>query len=289
MSKAARQRTARERLAEERVRQAQREVRRRALRIGAAAVLIISIVVGMGIYLAMRKEQGAMAAVYTGPLAPVTRQTDGSVVMAKRGVTTPTLEIFEDFQCPYCDQFEGATGSTVKALAAQGKVRVIYRPFKLFSEEPESVNSERAANAALCVPAKYWVAYHDQLYKHQPAEGTVGFSDRELANWARGLGFDNASFQRCVTTNAEKPRVDQMTAYAFDERKVTGTPTVLLNGQALAFPAQLLDPAAFAAGRSVGHVCLHAVIRIEDLGSRLREGAYVAACSWIRCIAVSAS
>jgi protein-disulfide isomerase len=244
MSKAARQRTAREQLAEERARQERRDGRQRALLMGATALVILSIVVGVGVYLSMKKEQGALAALYTGPLAPVTRQADGSTAMARPGVTGPTLEIFEDFQCPYCDEFETTAGSTVKSLAAQGKVRVVYRPFKLFSEDPESANSGRAANAALCAPARYRLAYHDLLYKHQPAEGTTGFSDRQLIGWAGTLGFDDATFQRCVTTNAEKPRLDQMTGYAFGDRKITGTPTVFLNGTALAFPAQLLDTAA---------------------------------------------
>src|SRR3954449_9661481 len=118
MSKAARQRSARERLAEERKRQAQRQQRTRRLTISLSALVIVALVVVGVVYFVNRKDPNA----YSGAIAPMTRQADGSVLMAKPSAQAPKLEVFEDFQCPICNEFEKASGNTVKRLASEGKV-----------------------------------------------------------------------------------------------------------------------------------------------------------------------
>lgn len=244
MSKAARRRSARDRLAEERRRQAQAAARRRALLITLSGLAVLALVVGITVFVTTRKEARTQrATAYTGQLAPVSRNADGSITMAKAGVTAPLLEIFEDFQCPICKEFENTSGGTLKRLAAEGKVKVVYRPFQLFQDEPLSSNSRRAANAALCTPADKWVSYHDTLYKFQPPEGKAGFSDKDLVAWGGDLGVTGSSYATCVTGTQKAGQVDQMTKYATGTRKVTGTPTVYLDGRALDLQSQLLNPA----------------------------------------------
>ncbi|HZB29544.1 MAG TPA: thioredoxin domain-containing protein, partial [Streptosporangiaceae bacterium] len=176
----------------------------------------------------------------------MSRNADGSITMAKSGVNAPVLEIFEDFQCPICKEVEEASGSTIKRLAAEGKVKVVYRPFQLFQAEPLSSNSRRAANAALCTPADKWVSYHDTLFEFQPPEGKEGFSDKDLVAWGRDLGITGAAFTSCVNDAQKGGQVDQMTRYATGTRKVTGTPTVFLDGRQLDLQGQLLNPTALA-------------------------------------------
>ena len=257
MSKSARQRSARERLAAERRRQAQTATRRRALLITLSGLAVLALVVGITVFITTKKEERTQrASAYTGPLAPVSRDADGSVTMAKAGVAAPLLEIFEDFQCPICKEFENASGSTIKRLAAEGRVKVVYRPFQLFQDEPLSSNSRRAANAALCAPADKWISYHDALYKFQPPEGKKGFSDKDLLAWGADLGITGATYTPCVNGAQRGGQLDQMTRYATGTRKVTGTPTVFLDGRQLNLQNQLLNPSALAqaitaAGRSV--------------------------------------
>ncbi|MFG2000156.1 DsbA family protein [Spirillospora sp. NPDC048911] len=236
MSKAARERSARERLAVERKRQEARDKQRRLLAIVLGAVVAVAaVVVVTVIVLDQKGKSDQKATAYTGAQAPLTRDADGSIVMAKAGVTAPTLEVFEDFQCPACKAFEESTGKTVKELAAAGKVKVVYRPFHLFgqSENPVKENSLRSAAAALCVPADKWLSYHDALFKFQPEEGTKGFATKELINWGKDVGVTDAGFDKCVTDQQKKAQVDTMTTFALQTRKVTGTPTVFLNGRKL--------------------------------------------------------
>lgn len=247
MSKAARQRSARDRLAEERKRQAQAAARRRALLITLSGLAVLALVVGITVFVTTRKEaRTQQATAYTGQLAPVSRNADGSITMARAGVTAPQLEIFEDFQCPICKEFENTSGGTIKRLAAEGKVKVVYRPFQLFQDEPLSSNSRRAANAALCAPAGKWVSFHDALYKFQPPEGKAGYSDKDLVAWGGDLGVTGSAYATCVNDTQKAGQIDQMTKYATQTRKVTGTPSVFLDGHPLDLQSQLLNPTALA-------------------------------------------
>ncbi len=228
MGKATRDRSARERLAEQRRIQAQREKRNRALIAIGGALALIVVAVGAVILMNSGKDKGEE---YAGALAPVTRQADGSIVMAKEGVTAPVLEIFEDFQCPACKNFEDTSGDTVKRLAAEGKVKVVYRPFRLFSQDPMKSNSERAANAALCAPAGNWVRFHDKIFAGQPREGTTGFPNAKLIAWGAEAGITGTEFENCVNGGQKNSQVTAMTDYALKTGKVQSTPTVKLNGK----------------------------------------------------------
>jgi protein-disulfide isomerase len=240
MSKAARQRSARERLAEERRHQAQKQQRVRKLMISLSGLVVVALAVVLTVYFVTKKDPNA----YTGALAPASRQSDGAVLMAKPGAKAPKLELFEDFQCPICHEFEKSSGNTIKRLAAEGKVNVLYYPFWLFKQQPDPVrgNSQRAAGAALCAPADKWVQYHDLIYKNQPAEGSNGFSNKDLIGWAKSLGFGNPAFEQCVNGSQKQGQLDQMTNYAEQTRKVTGTPTVYLDGKPLDLNSTLLNP-----------------------------------------------
>lgn len=239
MSKAARQRSARERLAEERRRQAQKQQRTRRLLISLSGLVIVALAVVITVYFVNKKDPNA----YTGAYAPTTRQADGAILASQPGAKAPKLEVFEDFQCPICHEFEKSSGNTIKNLAAQGKVNVLYYPFWLFREQPEPIrsNSERAANAALCAPANKWIQYHDLIYKNQPAEGSKGYSNKDLISWAKDLGFGTPQFEQCVNGNQKKSQVDAMTNFAGITRKVNGTPTVFLNGRQLDLSGTLLN------------------------------------------------
>jgi protein-disulfide isomerase len=248
MSKAARERSARERLAAERKRQAARQKQRRLLAIVLGSVVAVAVVVVGTVLIVDHQRKQGRAEVHQGALAPLTRQDDGSIVMAQSGVEKPVLEIFEDFQCPVCKQFEDATGETVLELAEQGKVKVVYRPFHLFGQQkdPIRINSLRAAEAALCVPADKWISYHQALFRFQPAEGSEGFSPDDLVKWGKDIGVTDPNFEKCVREEQKKPQVDAMTNYALQERGVQGTPSVFLDGKEMD-STQFMNPAALRA------------------------------------------
>ena len=57
----------------------------------------------------------------------------------------PVVDIYEDFQCPICQQFEGLNGKYIMSLVAEKKAVVRFHSLSFLGAE-----SVRAANAAAC-------------------------------------------------------------------------------------------------------------------------------------------
>ncbi|SPT63452.1 DsbA family protein [Actinomadura madurae] len=251
MSEQGRGPSARGRLAEERARAAARR-RRRALAVVLGGVAVAAVAVAVAVVALSRGGDEPLEDSYKGALAPATRQQDGSVAMAQPGVTAPVLDVWEDFQCPACRVMEERLGGTMKQLAAEGKVKVVYRPFQLFQQDPLMSNSRRAANAAACMPASHWVRYHDRLFAEQPPEGDTGFAAPDLIKWAADLGVADPSFAACVNGNQRIETVDQASAQA-GRAGVDSTPYLALNGEkagdeVIGSPAGLRKAVAQAGG-----------------------------------------
>ncbi|MBB4937241.1 protein-disulfide isomerase [Streptosporangium album] len=191
-------------------------------------IILVTVTISSG------KNDGIPANAAT-PSNLITLRPDGSVVMAQRGVNSPVLEVYEDYQCPYCQEFEQTNGETIKQWATQGMIKVIYYPMTIFQKEKWPVthdNSHRALKASLCVtdPRK-WLAYHDELYDHQPEETAEGgFALKDLVTYAKKVGIDEADFATCLNSRESSDRADAVSALA-RTRGVEGTPTVRLNGE----------------------------------------------------------
>src|SRR3984957_11858694 len=82
------------------------------------------------------------------------------------------LVLFEDPQCPYCRQFEEASGDLVRSEVAAGTVAVEYRMRCFLGDE-----SVRADNAlALAAESGRFDQLRRELFAAQPAESTGGFT-----------------------------------------------------------------------------------------------------------------
>ncbi|TDD67159.1 DsbA family protein [Actinomadura rubrisoli] len=235
-----------------RTRAAARQRRRRMLVVVLGAMAAASAGVALVAVAVARSGDERTVGAYKGALAPAVRQRDGSIAMARPGVTGPVLELYEDFQCPACLALEERQGGTLKELAAEGRAKVVYRPFQLFQQEPLMSNSRRAANAAACAPADRWMRYHDTLYTRQPEEGDVGFTNPQLIKWAGEAGITGAAFTACVRRYERIAAVDEATAHA-GRAGVSATPYLALNGRkvdddALGSADALKEAVAKAAG-----------------------------------------
>jgi protein-disulfide isomerase len=218
----------------------QKQRRTRVWITGGCGLAIVGLSVLAGLYLSHRSDYTT----YPVARAQAARQVGGVIVIGGADPQKPRVEIFEDFGCPICKEFENSGGNAIKKLASERKVSVSYRSIWLSRRQADPMrgNSLRAANAALCAPAHKWMDYHDKIYKNQPAEGAKGFSNEQLIGWARELGFATPPFERCVTGLQRQQQLNQVTDYALDVRKLSGTPTVFVNGKSLYKSEALFDP-----------------------------------------------
>ncbi|MBG0817444.1 thioredoxin domain-containing protein [Planomonospora sp. ID82291] len=230
MGKAARDQSARDRIKAQREAERKQEQRKRMVTITTVAVVALA-AVGAGWWYSAQRGKSEEA---TTALAPITVQGDGSVVMAKAGVEKPVLDIYEDFQCPFCKQLDESNGPTIKNMAAAGQVKVVYHPITIFPESVTRSNSVRAGAAARCVPdGKQWMAYHDKLFEEQPSETVEGFKTGELVEWGKEAGVTAPNFEQCVTSQQHAKAHTDYAAAQIESAKIEGTPTLKLNGTVL--------------------------------------------------------
>lgn len=231
-------RSARERLQRERVADKAREKRRRALVAGAVVAGVLGLVGAGGLVAAEIGERSEAGA--AGPVsAPSGANGDDNLAITVGAQDAPsTLTVWEDFRCPACAQFENAYRSTIHELEKSGELKVEYHLATLIDGNMGGSGSLRAANAAACAQdAGKFAPYHDLLYANQPPETDDAFARNgrllELADKVDGLRAA-PGFEKCVKDGTHDDWVDK-SAEAFRKGDFSGTPTVLLNGEAV-FP-----------------------------------------------------
>jgi protein-disulfide isomerase len=110
-----------------------------------------------------------------------------------------TIEIWADFQCPFCGLFSHAVEpSLVREEAVTGRAIVTFRDFAFLGQE-----SLDAAVAARCAGSQeqFW-RYHDLLFASQRGENQGAFSRDVLLSLARFAGLDSTAFAACLADPA---------------------------------------------------------------------------------------
>nr|WP_225443796.1 thioredoxin domain-containing protein [Lolliginicoccus lacisalsi] len=177
-----------------------------------------------------------------GPVrdATVAITDDGSVRLGDPAAPVQ-LQLFEDYMCPGCRDFDHLYGDHIARHIDDGNVAVEYRTLTfLDSVSGDGTYSTRSAAAAACVAqhsdATAYSAFHAALYDNRPANGST-LTDDELAQLARDNGADPAATD-CITSgelldsirdNAEANR------QAMIEAGGEGTPTVVHDGTTIDF------------------------------------------------------
>ena len=197
------------------------EQRRRILSIVGVVVAIV-VIVGVALGISLTRGDDKVN-------APVSSSYELTIGPAN---APHTVTIYEDFLCPFCNEFEHASRDGLAKLAAQGKVRVEYRPFNLLGPG----YSIEALNAFAVVKGNYPTGdvakkFHDLLYDNQPSEKGPFPDMSKLVDLAVKAGADKSKVEKAIEqTDSEK----QWTTGATQEATSAGvnsTPTVLLDGK----------------------------------------------------------
>ncbi len=210
----------------------------------AAAVLLIGGLIGWSL---STGQSDATAKGLTTPAAAVDEGTGFAV-----GTGPVKVDIYEDFMCPACGQFEARAGSTLAKLAADGTVTVVYHPIAILDRYSTTEYSTRsaAASAAAAEGGKF-LAFHDALYAQQPPEGGPGLDDAKLIEIGRSVGLTDPAFADAVTKGTYRSWATTVTDAA-SARGITGTPTVLVAGKKLDQPTPEALTAAVTAAAGAG-------------------------------------
>lgn len=201
----------------------------------ATVVVIVAIVaVVAGVIISTR---GGDAPAADGPLPPgVSAMGEGYPAFSDvtPAPDAPTVDLYEDFQCPACAQFESLVGPTISGLAAEGKIRLVYHVKNFLDDNLGNDSSTLAGTAAFCAAdAGRFQEFHDQVFPGQPAREGEGFTQERLAEFATAAGIEGealSTWEACVSSGRYDAYVDSVEAASFEDG-VRGTPTVRINGE----------------------------------------------------------
>jgi protein-disulfide isomerase len=149
------------------------------------------------------------------------------------------LDLYEDFMCPICRNFEEQSGMTIKQMVTQNKVTVQYHTVAILDDSSNGTKySTRAAGAAAAAAVEgKFIEYHDALYANQPAEGSNGLTNAKLIEIGKAVGLTSSTFVDAVNKQTYDAWVANVTNQ-FAQRGYNGSPSLVVNGNELQGPQQ---------------------------------------------------
>jgi protein-disulfide isomerase len=149
------------------------------------------------------------------------------------GVGLVAVDVYLDFQCHACKQFELATLLTLLGLISEQSITMLDHPLNLLDGVSGNGYSTRAAAAAAAADDYgAYPEYGEALLINQP-EGGEGLSDNELVDLGHELGITDPGFAEAVHHGRYLPWPSLVTECAI-RRGIAGTPSVLVSGRAVA-------------------------------------------------------
>ncbi|QDW64325.1 thioredoxin domain-containing protein [Oerskovia sp. KBS0722] len=196
-------------------------------------------------------EQGQGASPGTSPApeegstsdAPANATPDHGLLAGAGDPAAPvTIEVYVDYMCPVCGQFEEINGAGLAALRDDGSARVVIHPLAILDRYSQgSQYSTRAAASAAFVADRApdtFQDFHAGLLAGQPEEGTAGLSDEQIADVARAAGVP-ADVAAEIADGAASQFAGWVAAAtgtatgdpALEGPRGFGTPTIVIDGE----------------------------------------------------------
>lgn len=136
-----------------------------------------------------------------------------------------TVEVWADYQCPFCGRFSDETLAALAPQLRDGSVTVVHRDYAFLG--PESFDAAVAARCAL-PEGRYW-EMHDAIYGAQSGENQGAFARPVLIDLAADVGLDAEAFAACLDDRAVLLDVLDETASGV-RTGISSTPTAVVVG-----------------------------------------------------------
>ncbi|RZQ62243.1 DsbA family protein [Amycolatopsis suaedae] len=209
-------------------------------------VVLAAAVIGGVIWTNSSKNETEGQTIATGqPAGNVASVREGVVVVTGKPDAKATIDVYADFLCPACGQFEKTYGPQIHEQVEAGALRVRTHMLPMLVEQSDPPGySLDSANAALCAADDgKFTQFHDALFHSQPEEGKRGYDKAQLIKLGQDLGITNAAFPACVNAGTYNQQLTAELARAQNDpglqrdfpngRRGFGTPTVAVAGKAI--------------------------------------------------------
>ena len=168
---------------------------------------------------------------------------------------TVNIVTYVDYFCPICQAFEQTNAEQLGTWVSSGAATLEIHPISILDRSSLGTRyASRSANAMACVaqydPNAFFQAT-TAMYANQPAEGTSGLTNEEIASVLAQAGVTSLDVVTCINDETFKQWVTDATNRSnvgpipnSELTRVGGTPTILVNGYQ--YPGAVDDANAFA-------------------------------------------
>ena len=199
---------------------------RMAIMIGGT---IAAIVIALFLYDRYRPVDAPLTDDYDTKYAELERGTSPEGYPQLGNANAP-IEIreFSSFTCPACNSFhQGILDNLIDTHLRTGQVKVVFVPVDSIPAGTPAPVTARAGYCALD-QGMFW-EMHDIMFHWQEL---VAPNERRLNVAAEEMGMDADKFADCMNDGDTGDRIDDGMA-EFDQRSLSSTPSVFLNGEYL--------------------------------------------------------
>ncbi|WP_019819074.1 DsbA family protein [Saccharomonospora saliphila] len=215
--------------------------RKNVIVIVAVVVLVAAVVVGGIVWTNASKNatEGQAIPTVSSVASGVPERRDGAVVITGEPDAPTTIDVYADFLCPVCGDFEEQYGQRIAERVAAGELTVRTHMVPMLTElsDPPGYSLDAANAALLAADEGVFTEYHDSLFAAQPEEGKRGYDDEQLIQLGRDLGITGDAFAEGVRGGTyddllkqEMRRVNEDTSLHRDlggDEPAFGTPLVV--------------------------------------------------------------
>jgi len=157
----------------------------------------------------------------------------------------PTLQVWEDFQCPACGDVERLNGRGIKNLGTTGRAKIILQPTTFLDANTGTNHSLNVTAAWGCaIDQDKGIEYHATIFANQPKTAGEGWTQEKLIEMGTEAGIPNSqlpAFTACIKDGTYLQWAKNSTA-VFYASNIDGTPTGVINGTEIVRGQILGDP-----------------------------------------------
>ncbi len=185
-------------------------------------VILGSVALMMVVIFGLSKMGGTTTSLTTD----ISQLLNGATLIKENGETKVTVVNFSDMECPACKRAH----ELMNSLNSTPGVKMVFRHFPLGIHKNAPITARAVETAR--VMGKGWEMI-DLLFSKQDEWSTDSKIEDKLVEYAKTLGLDEKIFKDSLNSASVSAAVQQDINLG-DSLKLSGTPTVYVNGEQVA-------------------------------------------------------
>ena len=230
---------------------AQRRGRMTQILVIAVVAVVVVGIIGSAVIISVvtqnsrRPSVNATVTVAGDKQVPIT--VDNDAIRLGPADAKATIDLYVDYGCPHCKEYDAATAETYEQLLGEGNVAIKFHLIK-FQTISYGATAGSASAAVAAHQPQDWLAFHSALFVNQ-TEQTSTWQNADIVPFAQQQGVTNPDALKEIGEGKYGSWINSNTSDAA-KAGVQATPTIKVNGEQIEMLTgqQLIDRVHQATG-----------------------------------------